>query len=189
MSAPRVLRIASAVLGRRTAPPVGASDARQPPQAGDSVWILHASCSVAATALIPPIILLGALVCPVVPPFPPWAPLIWYPVWTAGTWASAMWLGRRRLGPPPRGRLGEVRTALAALSVVLILLSRDPELVRVGFWTAGAALAAGAWADGELLAVVSLRRNLGLLRTLAVVDRHHRAACRDAWSGVTGRTP
>ena len=182
-SGPAARRLAALLPARRVRP-------RVRPEAGaDGVWVLHASSSMAASVLIQCVILLGALVCPVVPPFPPWAPLMGYPVQLAVARAAAMWLARRRLAPPPSPRSGAARPTLAVLSAVLIFLSPDPELVRLGFWTAWAALAAGALADGELLAVISLRRNLGLLRTLTAVDRLQRTAVREAWSEVMGRTP
>ena len=140
------------------------------------------------TALIPFVILLGALVCPALLPFPFWAPLACHPVMLVLAWGVTMWLGRLRFGPPPPDRLTDARSALFLLSLVLVLLSRDPETARLGFWTAAVALMTAAWADGSLLAVVSLRRNIGLPRTLAVVVRHARTAEREAWSEVTGRT-
>ena len=156
---------------------------------GDRVWILHYSSSVCVTSLIPGIILLGALLRPALPPFPLWAPLAWYAVWLAVAWAGTVRCGRRRFGLPPHGGLGEGRTALLLLSLVLILASRDPETARLGFWTAAAALVPAAAAEGTFLAVISLRRNLGPLRTLAIVVRGIRAAEREAWSEVLGRTP
>ena len=155
---------------------------------GDRVRILHVSNSMTASALAACVLILAALVCPP-PSFPSWAMAASYPVGLPAAWAGTMWLGRRRRGPPPPPRSGEGRMALSALALVLILVPGDPETARLGFWAASAALMAGAWADGELLAVVSLRRNLGLLRTLTTVDRLHRAACREAWSEATGRTP
>ena len=142
-----------------------------------------------ASALAACVLILAALVCPPPPPFPSWAMAASYPVGLSVAWAGTMWLGRRRRGPPPPARSGEGRMALSALALVLILVPGDPETARLGFRAAAAALMAGAWADGELLAVVSLRRNLGLLRTLTAVDRLHRTACREAWSEATGRRP
>ena len=156
---------------------------------GDRVRILHVWSSMGVTALAPCVILLGALPYPALPPFPLWAPLVWYPAWLSVAWAVTLLLARRRFGPPPHGGSGEGRLALLLLSLVLVLLSRDPETIRLGFWTASAALTAGAVAEGSLLAVISLRRNIGLPRTLAVVVRGSRAAEREAWSEATGRTP
>ena len=175
--------------------PQGGADPRGPDgdAVGDRVWILHAASSMGVTALIPAIILLGGLLCPALLPFPLWAPLAFYPAWVFGAWAVTRWFGRRHFGLPPSARLGEGRMTLLALSVVFILISRDPEMIRIGFWMAAAGLLAGAWADGALLAVVSLRRDIGLLRTLAVVNLPDRpalrAAEREAWSEATGRAP
>lgn len=177
--------------GRMSGLPQGGSGPRGPAAVadGDRVWVARAAASMCATALMPCVILLGALLCPALLPFPFWAPPAFYALLLALSWAVTVRIGRRRLGLPPCGRPGEGRMVLFALAVVFILLPRDPEMVRIGFWMSAAGLLAGAWADGALLAVVSLRRNLGLLRTLALVNRPERAACREAWSEVMGRTP